>query len=65
MLTLLSFTTLAVVTLFALAAASAFHWLLLRITFRLMQPATARRRPVRTELVRGTRQLTHAFAPRR
>ncbi len=65
MITLLSFMTLAVATLFALAVASAFHWLLLRITFQLMQPATARRRPVRTELVRGTTQLAHAFVPRR
>jgi hypothetical protein len=65
MIALLSFTTLAVATLFALAAASAFHWLLLHVTVRLMRPATARRSPARTELVRGTTQLARAFVAHR
>jgi hypothetical protein len=65
MIALLSFTTLAVVTLLALAVASAFHWLLLQIAFQLMRPATAKSLPTRTELVRGTSRLVRAFAPRR
>jgi hypothetical protein len=65
MITLLSFATLVVATLFALAAGTAFQWLLLQVTLQLMQPATAHRRPVRTELARGTAQLARAFAPHR
>ncbi len=65
MIALLSFTTLAVATIFALAAGTAFQWLLLRVSVQLMQPATASRRVVRTELVRGTTQLARAFAPHR
>jgi len=37
-----------------LPAAVAFHWLLLRATFLLLRPATARRIAPRTELARGT-----------
>jgi hypothetical protein len=65
MIALLSFTTLAIATIFALAAASAFHWLLLHVTVRLMCPATARPHPARTELVRGTTQLARAFVAHR
>jgi hypothetical protein len=65
MIALLSFTTLAVVTILALAAASAFHWLLLHVTVRLMRPATARRSPARAELVHGTSQLARAFVAHR
>jgi len=59
------FATLALATMFAAAGAAAFHWLLLRGTFLLMRPATARRFPSRTELVSGTRELARAYAPRR
>jgi hypothetical protein len=67
MIALLSFTTLAVATIFALAIGTAFQWLLLRVTCRLMQPATARRipRPALVRLVRGTAQLARAYAPHR
>jgi hypothetical protein len=65
MIALLSLTTLTLATLFALAAAAAFQWLLLRITVHLMQPATANRRPVRTELVRGTTPWARVFVPHR
>ncbi len=65
MIALLSFTTLAVATIFALAAGTAFQWLLLRVSVQLMQPATASWRVVRPELVRGTTQLASAFAPHR
>jgi hypothetical protein len=65
MIALLSITTLTIATLFALAAATAFHWLLLRIAFHLMRPAAARRVVVQTELVRGTAGLTRAFVGHR
>jgi hypothetical protein len=65
MIALLSFTTLAVATIFALAAGTAFQWLLLQVSVRLMQPATVRRRVVRTELAHGTAQLARAFVVHR
>ena len=65
MIALLSFTTLAIATVLALAAGTAFQWLLLQIACRIMQPATARRTPVRAERARGTEHLTRAFAPHR
>jgi hypothetical protein len=63
MITLLGFTTLTVATIFALAAGTAFQWLMLRAACYLMQPAAAQRRPARTELARGTAQLARAYAP--
>jgi hypothetical protein len=65
MIVLLHFATLAITTLFAVAAAAAFHWLLLQATFLMMRPATAKRVPVRTALVRGTTELARAFAAHR
>lgn len=62
---MLQFAGLVIATVFAAAAAVALHWLCLQVAFRLMQPATARRRqPVRSELVRGTRELVRHVAPR-
>jgi len=58
---LLQFATLLIATLLAAAAAVAFHWLMLRATFLLMRPATARRISPRTELARGTVALVRAF----
>jgi hypothetical protein len=57
MMALLDITTLTVATLFALAAATAFHWLLLRVAFRMMRPVAVRRVAVRTELSGGTRAV--------
>jgi len=65
MIAMLNFATLVFTTLFAVAAAGAFHWLLLRAMFVLMRPATARRLNAPTHLVRGTAQLAQAFAPER
>jgi hypothetical protein len=66
---ILHFTTLAVATIFAAAAAVAFDWLLLLAAFRLMKPATARRAPAGAQskagLARGTMQLARAFDSRR
>lgn len=65
LIALLDFAVLAIATLLAAAIAAALHWLLLRVAFALMHPATARRIPPRTELVHGTAQLTRAFATNR
>ena len=62
---ILNLATLAIATLFAVAAAAAVNWLLLRAAFVLMQPATARRISVGTDLARGTAQLARAFASNR
>jgi len=65
MIATLQFATLVIATLLATAAAVAFNWLLLRATFLLMRPATARRIAPRTELARGTAALVRAYASRR
>lgn len=65
MIAMLHFATLVITTMFAAAAAVGFHWLLLRATFLMMRPATARRIAGRTALVRGTAELTRAFAAHR
>jgi hypothetical protein len=62
MIAMLHFATLVIATMFAAAAAVGFHWLLLRAAFLMMRPATARRIPGRTALVRGTAELARAFA---
>jgi hypothetical protein len=63
---LLNLIALIVVTFLAAAAAVVLHWLLLRITFALICPATAGRvRIVRTELLRGTAELARVLALRR
>lgn len=62
MIAMLHFATLVLTTLFAAAGAAALHWLMLRATFLLMRPATARRIPVRKDLMRGTAQLARALA---
>jgi hypothetical protein len=65
MIAALHFATLVFTTLFAAAVAVAFNALLLRVMFVLMQPATARRVNSPTRLVRGTTQLTRAYASQR
>jgi hypothetical protein len=65
MIAMLHFATLVITTMFAAAAAAAFHWLLLQATFLLMRPATAKRVPARTALVRGTAELARAYAVQR
>ena len=61
MIATLQFATLVIATLLAAAAAVAFHWLLLRATFLLMRPATARRIAPRTELARGAVALARSY----
>jgi hypothetical protein len=65
MIAMLQFATLVITTMFAVAAAAGLHWLLLKAAFLMMRPATARRIPVRTELVRGTAHLARAFGAQR
>ena len=65
MITMLDFAILAIATMFAVATAAALSWIFLRVAFVLMQPATARRNPPRTVLVRGTAQLARAYAGNR
>ena len=65
MIAMLHFATLVVTTLFAAAAAVALNSMLLKAMFVLMRPATARRVAVPTQLVRGTSQLTRAYASQR
>ena len=65
MISMLNFAILAIATMFAVAAAAALSWMFLRVAFVLMQPATARSIPTRTELARGTPQLARAFAANR
>lgn len=65
MIAMLQFATLAIATMFAVAAAAGLNWLFLRVAFVLMQPATARRISMPPELARGTAQLARAFASNR
>jgi hypothetical protein len=65
MVATLELTILALITIFAVAAAAGLHWLLLKVAFLLMRPATVQRIPERRELARGTAQLARAYsAPR-
>ncbi len=65
MIAMLELTILALITIFAVAVAAGLNWLCLEAAFRMMRPATARRVPVRTELVRGTAQLARAYSASR
>jgi len=65
MIAMLHIAILVTSTMFAAAAAVAFNWLLLRATFLMMRPATAKRIPARTALVRGTAELARAYAGHR
>jgi hypothetical protein len=62
MIAMLELTILALITIFAVAAAAGLHWLCLEAAFLMMRPATARRIPARTELARGTTQLVRAYS---
>jgi len=65
MIAFLGITILTAATLFALGVAACLHWVLLRVSFWMMRPATARRVVQRTELTRGTALLTRAFVGHR
>lgn len=65
MIGMLHFATLVITTVFAVAAALAIDWMLLRAMFVLMHPATARRGALPASLARGTAELARAFAAHR
>jgi hypothetical protein len=65
MIAMLQFAVLVITTMFAVAAAAGLHWLCLKAAFLMMRPATARRIPARTELVRGTAQPARAYSATR
>jgi len=63
--TMLGFAGVMVVTLLALFAALALQSLLLHGMLRLMQPATADRRPVRIAVAHGAQLVVRALEARR
>jgi len=65
MTAMLQFAALVITAMFAAATAAGLHWLFLKAAFLMMRPATARRMPVRRELVRGTAQLARVYSARR
>ena len=64
MIATLHFTTLVAATIFAVVAALAVDWLLLKVAFALMRPATVQRISANSGLVRGTQRLTRTFGAR-
>ena len=65
MIAMLNFTGLVLATILAAAVAVACNWLMLQVTFHLMQPAAFRKTPTHTLLARRTLRLARAFAPNR
>jgi hypothetical protein len=67
MVGLVNFSLLAVLTMFAVAAAAALCWMSLRITILAIEPATARRVPYSAELADGRKRLARSrrIAPAR
>ena len=63
--TMLGFAGVMVVTLLALFVALALQGLLLEGMLRLMQPATADRRPVRVAVAHGAQLVVRALEARR
>jgi len=63
--TMLGFAGVMVVTLLALFTALALQSLLLHGMLRLMQPATAGRRPVRVAVAHGAQLVVRALEVRR
>jgi hypothetical protein len=61
---MVQFATLSVATVLAVGAAVVLNWILLRVAFQLMQPATAKpttpEQP-RWDLSRGTAQVERAY----
>jgi hypothetical protein len=65
MIAMLELTTLALITILAVAAAAGLHWLLLKVAFLMMRPATVQRIPMRTEPAHGAAQLARAYSAQR
>ena len=60
MMGLVNFSLLAVLTIFAAAAAAALCWMSLRITILVIEPARARRVPCSTKLADGRGRLARS-----
>jgi hypothetical protein len=58
MIGMLHFATLVIVTLLAAAAAVGLDWVLLRLMFVLMRPASARQSAARTQVAAGAARLS-------
>jgi hypothetical protein len=65
MIIMLNFAGLVLATIFAAAVAVACNWLMLQLTFHLMQPAAICKTSAQTLPVRRTMQLARALAPNR
>jgi hypothetical protein len=65
MIAMLELTTLVLITIFAVVVAAGLHWLLLKVAFLMMRPATLPRIPARTELAHGAAQLARAYSAHR
>jgi hypothetical protein len=65
MMTLQNLALVAVLTMFAVAAAAALGWMSLRIALLLIEPATARHVPDRTPLEHGRARLARDFSANR
>jgi hypothetical protein len=63
--TMLGFAGVVVITMLALFVALALQTAFLHLTIRLMQPATADRRPMRVAVAHGTRLVARAFQGQR
>ena len=63
--TMLGFAGVVVITMLALFVALALQTALLQLTIKLMQPATAERRPARIAVAHGTRMVARAFQVQR
>jgi hypothetical protein len=62
------FATLFMATVLAVGIAISLNWMLLRVAFRLMQPAAAKRaepEQPRWDLSRGTAQVVRAYVAQR
>ncbi len=65
MIAMLNFAGLVLATILAAAVAVACNWLMLQVTFHLMQPAAVRKTSTQTLLARRTMQPARAFTPNR
>ena len=65
MIPILNFAGLVLATLFAAGVAVACNWVMLQVTFHLMQPAAVSKATRQTLRAHGTLQLARAFTPNR
>jgi hypothetical protein len=63
MIAMFNFAGLVLATIFAAAIAMACNWLMLQVTFHLMEPAAVHKPATQTLLARRTLQLARSFTP--